>query len=238
MGRYSRGWHDFAAARRQEIRDYGQDELNAAAEELRQEAAKKITSWRGNAITRLLSPASDAVGKGADDQNSLSATAVYRATLLRDDYADNVYRRIENLSVQLITLGLILLAAVIVVVVLTLVAGLPIGKLDAPGTPILFFVVIFGLLGGSISAARSVTGTPIESRIPDQLASWYVVALRPLVGAAAAVAAFVLLQSGFIASPVKDGAVTLAVAFAAGFSQELIVGAVAGLGRESKETPR
>jgi hypothetical protein len=90
------------------------------------------------------------------------------------------------------------------------------------------YVALFGALGGSLSALRSVTTAGQEggrTRNPEQVQAWYVTVVRPLVGAAAALGVFVVL-----APDVTSTAAMLGVAFAAGFSEALIVRAVESAG--------
>ena len=71
----------------------------------------------------------------------------------------------------------------------------------------------------------------ITGRIPQQIVAGAITYARPLFGAAAALGVFAFLESGVIALHPNNVAATLAVSFAAGFTERFVVaaaGAVAG----------
>ena len=85
------------------------------------------------------------------------------------------------------------------------------------------YVGIFsGDKNGHVSAAQSLSARGTRARIPEQLQQGVITAVRPLFGAAAAAAAFVLF-----APTIDKVAGLLGVAFAAGFSERVITRAVA-----------
>ena len=101
-----------------------------------------------------------------------------------------------------------------------LVDQIPLGEANEP--PVadqVLGVALFGALGGSFSGAISlIRGQP--SRIPHRLAESWTTLMRPVVGAAGALAAFAFLAAGVLGI---DGAkAAYAVAFAAGFSERLV----------------
>ena len=90
---------------------------------------------------------------------------------------------------------------------------------------VLGYVVLFGMMGGCLSGAWSISKTANATRIPERLLDWTATVARPLLGAGAAVAAFTLLNAGVLPSEKHPWAV-LAVAFLAGFSERYLLKAM------------
>ena len=135
----------------------------------------------------------------------------------------------------------ILVAAIVALPILAALSVLPVPLANWKE---LVAVELFGVLGASFSVAITLTQSSLDERIPDQVIGSFITWMRPAIGAAAGVAAYVLLQvnmlqavisTDFSASP----AGMLAVAFIAGFSERLVIKALgAGLStsKEKKET--
>jgi hypothetical protein len=92
-------------------------------------------------------------------------------------------------------------------------------------------VMLFGLMGASLSGILSTFSDPGRVKIPDLLFSFRVTLARLVVGVLAALAASVMLMSGFLkigvgVGDMKTTGVILFAALAAGFSERLVVRAL------------
>jgi peptidoglycan/LPS O-acetylase OafA/YrhL len=152
-----------------------------------------------------------------------------------DEHSANVYRRVAMLRRQLIVLSLVLAAALGGVLAIATWKPIELDG-DRSGPRAWVWVFLFGALGGCLTALRSVSARSPGSRIPEQREQWLVTAARPLIGSAAALLAYALLEAQIVSvGPETNGAALLVVAFAAGFSERLVMGAVEAVaGKEPK----
>jgi hypothetical protein len=98
-------------------------------------------------------------------------------------------------------------------------------------------LVVMGVLGGSVSAVRPLQSVA-NKRIPEMLAGWEHI-VRPLIGGASALVIYFFLASRLMSLSVALGpAALLAVAFASGFSERVIMSAVVGIVGEEKAPSR
>jgi hypothetical protein len=152
------------------------------------------------------------------------------ARAVMDDYLDNVYRRLAILGRNLGRAGWMLFA-VLVLATVTIVLALEIGdgseSVAAIWIDVRFLAVVLalGAVGGATSGLISQLRRSAESRIPDELAKRYLIWLRPLTGAAAALGVVTILRAGLGGARI-DSLVAFAAAFAAGFSERLVSQAV------------
>ena len=206
-------WHCLHAAQRSIVYAYSNEERIACATVLRLEA-KKIASWRCQAIEHLL---------GAD-ANSVDATSLHVALKVRDEYSDNQYHRIWLLRDQLRNLVVITSVALVIFIATSTSTSLP----DASPWDfrVLVAILCFGILGASFSAARSITGESSKSKIPEQVANKWITLARTVLGATPALAAYAFLNSNILNLGPISVEKTLAVAFVAGFSERLVLKAI------------
>jgi 8-oxo-dGTP diphosphatase len=226
-GNLQEGWECLLAAQRMEIFDMKGAELSARAKTLRKEAGK-LTSWRQSAVQAtldLLPPDLVDQEEPKDKQHWL----VFRATRLRDEHFANLYFRQELSWQQLKIVGLILLIVTAsAVALLTMTEALtPAGQLSHQ--VLLIAVVLFGAMGAGFSTALSLLQMPLQARIPERMAQWSVTLTRPLLGAVAGLVTYAFLQSGLFQLP-ENLFVALLAAFAAGFSDRLVLRAVEAVG--------
>jgi hypothetical protein len=225
-GKYDRAWALFVAAHRMAIFGLEPAELAQRRAVLLAEAkTTKLPAWRQEAVVTLLGLADEPSGKDVNAE----MTALHGATFIRDEAAGNRWRDVRALGWRIAVLGAVLVLAVLGVLVLAWLRPVPLGGEHADGgVRVWAYVALFGVLGGSLSALRSVTATGEEgkpTRNPDQVQAWYISVVRPLVGAAAALGVFAVL-----APDVTSTAAILGIAFAAGFSEAVIVRAVESAG--------
>lgn len=174
----------------------------------------------------------------------LAAARIFlrRATLVRDEGLQNEYRKTDILKQNLWIVSAFMALAIIAILVLAWFLPLELSGLtqDADrelGGRILVYVPLFGLLGACLSATLSLIRTSRRRGIPEIAAHGVTTVVRPLFGAGASLVAFVLVVSGLQEFVSTSNAAVLFVAFAAGFSERLIVRAVAAVGGEQEPTP-
>lgn len=225
-GQTATGWGALEASARALIFGYGDAQLSAAVLSLRAEANEKIKNWRGQAITTLLD-------KREWDALSIPDRRVrlHEATALRDQHGQNAYFRLEVLGRQVRYLVYFLgaaLGAFLLLVGVRQALGVPI-VLDGGATITVqdaLATAAVGALGGSFSALLTITRAGARARIPDQLSLSVATAMRPLTGAVAAIGVVLLLRAGLVRADLVNGSVLLAFAFAAGFAERLVTGAI------------
>jgi hypothetical protein len=93
-------------------------------------------------------------------------------------------------------------------------------------------VMLLGAVGGALSGVRGVTQS-LDRKIPEQLAGYFEFLAHPVVGAAAALGAAVLLRAGIVTIGGNGAAVVYGAAFLAGFSERWFVGLVENVGAKS-----
>jgi hypothetical protein len=83
---------------------------------------------------------------------------------------------------------------------------------------------VLGLLGGSYGAAMSLTDPAMKEKIPLLEVRTVLTSLRPTIGAASGIVAYIVLASRIISIDGLDEDAMLPFSFVAGFSERLIVG--------------
>jgi ADP-ribose pyrophosphatase YjhB (NUDIX family) len=223
------GWKFFHSANRLESYILDSDDLKVKARMLLSETNKsdKLSPWRKGAINKLLMDK-----RGI--KPSLTQAEVCQAYFIRDESFNNLYIRLRLLRNQFLTLEVLLF------LVLTLIMCLPSIPKTTKDTPlfskdILAAVILFGLLGGTVSAILSTAKTSTKTKISEQIATSMITLMRVLVGAASALAVYTFLRAGVIFSEMLPSVgLIMAMSFASGFSERLVKQAVESLGGKSK----
>jgi len=220
---------------------------------------EKVTGWRAKAIKDLLcglpehcyEDGKDGGKKDGieskitkDDNNTANSAAakqskehaltpemckrVIDAIALRDDQANTTYFKILLRRRSLVQLSLILWVGIIVCAGLSAFHALP-APFNAARQ--VAAVIVFGVLGATLSVGHSLMTANISAKIPSQQIGSVVVWMRPGIGAAAALIAFAFIHANetlgiFKETWGKDFKVIIAIAVAAGFSERFIVGAI------------
>jgi hypothetical protein len=127
--------------------------------------------------------------------------------------------------------GLLLLVLLICIAILLVLAAVVDWDGDLGDPPIGFvaLVAVFGALGACLSAIQSLGRVGAHGRIPEHVASSIITITRPALGAAAALGVYAIAASGLlnISLEGEEAHLTvLALAFAAGFSERLVLSAV------------
>ncbi len=236
-GNIEQGWKCFLGAQRMEI--FGLDEgeeLSARVKVLREEASK-LQSWRKKALEHLL-------GNSESPKEVKDKGVVYEAALIRDEHYNNqAYKGALNRDLTFylsISLALVLIGIF-----------LAIGNIDdlsdkepvSPSRELFLSVMLFGLLGGVVSAILKAIDLDQSSRIPEMLTSIYVTFLRIFVGGAFAIVIFIFLKSHFVSflnPTVSEAAKSLniysiyVISFVSGFTERLALRAIETVAAKGK----
>ncbi len=234
-GDIDRGWRCLHTARRLELLGLDDSELHAAAETIRDEA-EKLDGWRKKAVTSLVTP---------KDATAPPLSKVFRAATLRDEHYDNQAYKDALRRGHAVRLAIVL-GAVVAALFVWVKTGALSGAdwahvvdltgatvIDRTGAPLvdlykaLVSVVIFGLLGATVSAVLAAPGSRGTTRIPETASTVRVTVLRLFMGPAAAILLYFVCQSKLAKSIFRfdaaDAYTVLAIAFVAGFSERLVL---------------
>jgi len=229
-GKTNEAWRYLHAAEQMEVFGLQEAELSTRAKILHVESEEKLRSWRKQAASFLLHP------ENWEKKTEVTKIRLYLATLIRDENADNQYFRIELLQGQMAILVIIL---GIILIGLFLAAILNVIPFHSDqmffNWKMLLSVMIFGWLGGTVSAIFSLARTSIKRRIPEHIANIPVTLVRTGVGAASAAAIYIFLASNIIDVHGLNTPKILFFSFAAGFSEYLLKKAVESVaGKENQ----
>lgn len=225
------GWHHVQAAYRCEVFWVPREQLEVWIRPLRYEADKKLSGWRNKAVRDLI----------GGDAKMVSAYALHTALQIRDGDAANQYRKVRLLKEKLTLLAAMLLGLLIALLYWSAYTGVrlwPSATSDSAGVTagspatlagweVLLGVALFGALAGGLSAIMPISLKNNRGSVPQQLMTWSVTMLRPLIGAVAALGAHALMQAGVVTVGHGSPAALWAIAFLAGFSEKWIVAKIA-----------
>ena len=213
-GDIDQGWKCLFNAQRLELLYLYPDELDAAAMAMRHEA-DKLNGWRKAAVVGLLT---------VKDCENQRPNRVFRAALIRDEHYNNeAYKDGLRRGVAL-RLAVVLVATLLALLWLSAYLGPTFSDNNLFAT--LRSMAMVGLLGATISA---MTDTPRlgSTRIPEMASSIRVTLLRLLIGPASAIVLYFVIQSNFYSAVFRfgqpNGYAILVIAFAAGFSERLVL---------------
>jgi hypothetical protein len=221
------GWAAFGAARRVTFVTYSCDELLSLADVLRGETSKKLVGWRKDAATSLLTISKDKSSASPSPPSPSPPSPPPLANLqdaqrMLDERASNIYRQLEMLESAL---GFVVLAlAVLLAAMFAVVDGDWIGELNGTAlgnTRRLAAVMLLGALGSMLSLALTRLA-PDDRPIPEIVQSGIIDFLRPVLGAASAVALVLVIESGIQSAIDPDGLQIYVWAVLAGFSELLL----------------
>jgi hypothetical protein len=215
-------WHLLNAARRilAGLGEQG-DRLDAARVLLIE--AEKVSTWRRKSIEKIL----------GDGSVAPTPPALVAALLLRDEYYENRYHRIEMQREQMKALVAITAGALLVTLGIAATADIP--NLAVWEGRSLALILMFGILGASFSAAQSSSAGALTTLIPELMQSKSIALTRTILGACPGLAAYAFLHSGLLNLGDVNMAKSLTVAFVGGFSERLVVKMVETVA--GKDTP-
>jgi hypothetical protein len=223
------GWQSLHTAQSMEIWGYDSNEVANARAVLCKEAAK-LGGWRQDTVTRLVCDNSEAAQKDTEARRK----ELYQATLIRHEQFSNLYHKIR---VRGRSLRIVFLTLALIVVGFPLLARVDLLPGAARQWRMIVAVELIGMFGAVLSVASSLTRSTVDVSIPQQTLGAVLTWMRPLMGAAAAVAAYLFFQAGTLPLTIKADSRPLAgfvIAFLAGFSERFIIGAVGEILREKK----
>jgi hypothetical protein len=244
-GDAERGWKCYLAAQRLELFGLAEkrpEQLEARALAILYEGADKLSGWRRRTVLALLADPSP--GDEVELRRPVGSAEVHRvheASLVLHEHYANEYAKLRdhrNLIAQLAAIGTLGVLGWLALV-LPLAEEGPRVDFTAGATAdpdLVLAVLVSGLLGACFSGLLPLFGGPTGHRIPRQLLSRWMTLGRLAAGAIAALAAQALLASGLL--PLRVEALPwplVVVAFAAGFSERLVVRAVDGIGGEGRK---
>lgn len=216
--RYDSGWQHLHMAQSLEIWAFTEDEVRTARQVAAREATK-LSGWRKEVVESLLGRQTDAANL---HESELQRLELYQATLIRNEQFNNLYHKIRvrarSLKVSFFILALIVIGAPL--------AARLFGS--QANWKMLAAVELVGILGAALSVASSLLRSTVDTSIPQQVLSSVVIWMRPAIGAATALAAYVFLKAGLVPAAIRPNstAAALVIAFVAGFSERFITGAV------------
>jgi hypothetical protein len=237
-GEIDAAWRCFTAVARRDLEKASAAELTTRAGALRREAAsgKLSSTWRSETIIDLLET-DEIEGKLPESIDDVR-WRLNEATRLRDEDADNRYYKVALVRGQRSLLLLILVGCIAIILGLAAAVDWA-GDLHDPSVGFVALVAVFGGLGACLSAIQSLGRAGAGGRIPEHVASSLITITRPTLGAAAALGVYAIAASGLLNISLEEQEAhltILALAFAAGFSERLVLSAVgAATGAERNE---
>lgn len=183
---------------------------------------EKVKGWRAGAIKELLCDRRGNLLTG----KTLEVDRVIDALAHRDDYYQNDWHKIELRRTHLVSLFAVLLLGVLATIILSAARVLPSLLCD---WRLVVMVILLGVLGAGLSVAQALLSRGLSDKIPEQYLGAFVIWMRPVIGAVAALAIFVLLKANeepqFFTVKATDPVIAI-FAFVAGYSERFIVGAL------------
>lgn len=221
------GWKYLMAAQRMEVFSMNQSQLQAKSIVMLNES-EKLDGWRKDSARDLLS------GKNT----SLTSETVYQAALIIDEHYMNQAYKDGLLRSHIVNLTLILSAQILFMIyfheeIKTVFASQSEFSLSNPW--MFKAVLLFGLLGGTVSAILAAPKSTRSTRVPEMANSIRVTLLRILLGTVLALIFVIILRCGLgefilnqeIFSKIKqNNNFLLLTAFASGFSERLVLNAL------------
>lgn len=225
-GRPEVGWVYYFVAKRMELvalRDISETSFPARATVLYREAVDVLDRRELETVEDLL------LADGEIDPDVTLARMYEASKVLQDHYVD-LYLRIETFREQLWQFIVIGTLTIGLIVRYAWVSG-PLfgGTSGGGGDALLIPVVLFGVLGASVSGLLSLDETSAEVQREGQPLSRWLSLARVVLGGAAAIALFAFLQSGLLQLGPLTAGLVLAVSFVAEFTERLLMRAVAAL---------
>jgi hypothetical protein len=210
-------WALLLEAERTEIARLSPQELKNRERIFRSEMDKVDSRWRRDAIKHLMDD--------FDDPDTL-ASRLGAAQGLLDDYYQNQYYKHGLVLAHM--RGLIAIAITALMTLLVLIGQISPDLLrsDDWDWKLLLVVLLFGVLGACFSATIKVQGDTAKSKIPEMTAGFSITLARTVLGATPALAAYAFLKAKVLTIGSGESSTipaALAVAFAAGFSERLVL---------------
>ncbi|MBU0966381.1 MAG: NUDIX hydrolase [Proteobacteria bacterium] len=220
------GWKYFFAAQRMEIFSLDQDQLRTKAIVLYNES-EKLTGWRKEAVRDLLADVEN--GAAMNSENVFQAALVIDENYMNQAYKDGLLRS------HVVYLALILLVQISFLSFnFSQIKRVFSSATELPLSDDWMFVsvMVFGLLGGTVSAIVSAPTASKSTRVPEMAHTIRVTMLRILMGMVSALLIVMIIKSGIGAQVFnkdifdklgKTNYFLLLAAFVSGFSERLVL---------------
>jgi hypothetical protein len=229
------GWRAFQTAQRMELYGLAElgrlepekiqapDILHGRAMSIYNEAKSKLTGWRKATVMELLVK---------DDQikADLRLFDLLDASRILSEHHENVYRRLDIIRRQFNILAVVALLALATWIGFSIYSS----KI-VESVALSLSAIILGTLGACTSGIISLANSSTQERVPEKLLRSWITIARPLVGAISALAIVIFVFEGFFdggsANPESMNTFVHAAAFAAGFSERLLISTVDKFGQ-------
>jgi hypothetical protein len=225
--RVQNAWALFYKAELLEYRLFTPEEVDALAGKTFFEDANLLDEGAKQNVYRL-------IGLTSGNSNWTLKTPVdlekaIQARSIIQNYYNNKYIYLELTMQQLSILSAI--AGVLTLIITVAISVMP-SKIDIPTNNLLFWFTV-GLLGGSGGSISGLLGLKdafaFKSDTPERLLNKWLTIAKPVIGFAVAIIIAIFITAGLvqIANTSTSSYLILAMAFISGFSERLIIGAVA-----------
>lgn len=219
-GRIAEGWACLQEAQRHALAALDSAQRNARAAAVLHEAGSgKLSAWRRASVEALLANAN------ADPPQDVTPADLDEAVrILHEQYA-NTYQRIGIVQRQLLISGIVIVVLIALVILLAWynVFG------DTSALRQLGVASAAGALGGAGSAVIATARSSVDKRIPEYLNWGPMMLIRPVFGAAAAIAVYFFMRGGVLPGAVETSWTLAATSFIAGFSERWFLGVVSAI---------
>jgi hypothetical protein len=196
---------------------------------MREEVTNKLHGWRGMAALKLL--------EGGEQNVPPELDALRRAQAQLDENSGNVFRRLDIYGSVLtfVLVGLSVTLAGFCLAVdnhwLPELQGTPLGTVRST-----IGIMLLGALGSFLSVALTRV-TNRKQKLPEMIQGRLVDILRPVVGAASAVAIVLVIDSGLQGAVQSEDSKIYVWALVAGFSERLLRRTLNTLADSVKDAP-
>ena len=225
------GWDALNAARRVGLATISDDEeaRKNLSIVMREEIANKLDGWRRAAALKLLD--------GDKENQPPQLDALRRAQAQLDENSGNVFRRLDIFGSVLtfVLAGITITLAGFCLAVykhwLPDLRGTALGTVRSTTG-----IMLLGALGSLLSVALTRV-TNRKQKLPEMIQGRLVDLLRPVVGAASAVAFVLVIDSGLQGAVQSEGSKVYVWALVAGFSERLLRKSLDTLAQSVKDAP-
>ncbi len=156
-------------------------------------------------------------------KTSIGIQEVLEANEILHNHYLELYQRMESIRINI--LNFMVNTALAIVFIVFLFPGVVLNP-SVENRTFLILVMIFGIMGASISGLLTAgRGSETTRYLEQVLGSWLAIA-RAIIGAASALLIYLLLVAGFVAPETLSASLILGVSFVAGFSERLLLQAI------------
>ena len=223
------GWNYVHLADEYLIWGMNEGEITSKAKALRVEASK-IGGSKGDAILKIL----------GEEGHTVANVELQEALSIRNEHYSTKYHKINLRKASLYSLSWLL--TLIVFAGIAWIAFLQ-GYWETKKLSFQLEAIsglFMGLLGASFSLAYTMTSSPIDVKIPDQIMGAMITVIRLAIGGTASFIALLILKTEMLEALLSEKLLTgnfgfLVIAFIAGFSERWIVNVIQVISKEPEK---